>query len=85
MNVNELSITQYCFVKEEFVKEKLVGYTLTAKDGYEMRIKHDPVEEQDEEMHEEELWFNTLSIPSSCDFSLIEIRKKNEITDKSEQ
>ena len=54
MTVNYNTITQYCSVKEESVKEKFVGYTLTAKDGYEIRFKTESTEEYDEETLEEE-------------------------------
>lgn len=75
MSINDITNIQHCFVKEEFLNGKLVGYTLTAKDGYTMRIKPEAVEEQDEELLEEEMWFTTISIPVSFDLSQLEVRE----------
>ena len=75
MNINNIINIQHCSVKEEFLNGKLVGYTLTTKDGYEMRIKPEPVEEQDDELLEEEMWFTTISIPVSFDLSQLEVRE----------
>lgn len=77
MNVNQIPNIEHCNQKKVFVGGKLVGYTITAHDGYLIHLNNEAEDTQD-------VWVKTITISVYCDFSQVEIREDKDIPIQTE-
>ena len=69
MKIYDIANIRHCEIIDELLNNEIVGYTLIAHDGYEIKVKID-----NEDFKEKKV--KNISLPFTFNFSQIEIKEK---------